>query len=53
MISIAAPDVCNLVRAGLESLAEYLVLPLPGLPYRFGTIGRLERSLYGIVFRFT
>src|SRR5262245_34564295 len=52
MIAIAAPDVRNLVRPGPESLAEQLVLPLPSLPYRFGTIRRLKRPLYCFVFRF-
>src|SRR5262245_34467856 len=53
MIAIAAPDVRNLVSAMPESFVEYLVLPLPGLPDRSGTIGRFKRSLYGVVFRFT
>src|SRR5262249_19646013 len=53
VIAIAAPDVRNLVRPGPESLAEQPVLPLPSLPYKFGTIRRLKRPLYGFVFRFT
>src|SRR5215510_9939533 len=53
MITIAAPDVRNLIRAGTEPFAEQPVLPLPSLPYRLGTIRRLKRPLYGFVFRFT
>src|SRR5262249_10787092 len=52
MIAIAAPDVRNLVRPRPESLAEQPVLPLPSLPYKFGTVRRLKRPLYGSVFRF-
>jgi hypothetical protein len=53
VIAIAAPDVRNLVRPGPESLAEQPVLPLPGLLYKFGTIRRLKRPLYGFIFRFS
>ena len=50
MITGTASDIGDLVGTALESLDQEGILSLPSFSYYFGTIGRLQRPLYGLVF---